>query len=1087
MNTRRRQKNKTFSEKENSCSKIVILNELTHSPTSSQQVLSSHDTHSISSQINSNIKRKESIFSDIDEGSFIEFSKSSSKGLPNPSNDFLPQFYYTCTDNNETEYSTSSKTPRALVGFHKFINTIKNKNVCNAITEDSLSSHNIKEDKIFNESVIAGSKDILAMRSHKKEFRKVLNSTEYSFNQPNVHNLLEPNISTVRLNLYDAQTNKMTKDLCRLANESKDKDYIISSDDEIDNIDDKIKDRIANNSPQKQLSYQSNHSEKDYLLESLFTEDMSLLSSNINCKNKIKDQMKIKTGNNFKFLPSDKHQVTEFKSTDDVIYLSDDANERIARWVMNSPFKETSFGSSFSKNEHHSLHSQNKDLESNHSSTLEMNLALRLAGNEHLSKDSQATVFTLERVAASPTNINVIEYIQPFSNKSKNKNICKRVVSDVELNSSLITNDKSIFSYILESPKDTSSLHINEKSTNNYKANLSNQVYKCLSSESSTKNQSQSKNSLEEKNLISSPIIIYDSDSSHHEEIITENKSFGSSTDKFHPKVTHSPCSVSNSPDVIKIDLVQRKSDSHCVSNSNLIESSNSNKIISQTENSQISKNLFSVSKSYKQDRQTEKIFVDSFMNSRVTSFKNISNVEGCDFALKKLPNKKLVNSVSSNESLHLQLTFEESDKNTELSSRKASLSSHSERVSNVDSQIKLISKRNSILKSKSSSYLPSLNLQSQIDFSSEESHSDNCNMIKTKSLTKSQSMKQIVCTSNDSDEENGIQKLRKEFNKLYNDSWKENNKQLSKNTLASQSSTNKARAKLQLEKKYSISQLDLVESSTSEDNFESYSNSTRQKKTRLKQNIYKKFSDSDESFIVSDSDIKNISSSPLLKKIDFSKRHINKKTKSKSIHKCRNNKKIIYSSSSDSENEDLKISHKTRTKTTLHQGTKCQIIERIIISSSSSDSEDQNYPNVFNKTHKFLKPKKKLTSITKSQRSESDKLIMSKESSETVSFLTSLTVDTPPNKVHKDAIPFLKHFKKNKDALTQKLYIYFNENVFNNQLPPSMKITWNSRMTKTAGFCYHQIDKSKPSGRGARIELSTKVNANSFLLTNFN
>ncbi|KAA0190888.1 hypothetical protein HAZT_HAZT002562 [Hyalella azteca] len=38
------------------------------------------------------------------------------------------------------------------------------------------------------------------------------------------------------------------------------------------------------------------------------------------------------------------------------------------------------------------------------------------------------------------------------------------------------------------------------------------------------------------------------------------------------------------------------------------------------------------------------------------------------------------------------------------------------------------------------------------------------------------------------------------------------------------------------------------------------------------------------------------------------------------------------------------------------------------------------------------------------------------------------------------------------------------------------MAITWNVKMTKTAGICYNEVDRSKASGRNARVELSTKV-----------
>ncbi|XP_076062520.1 uncharacterized protein LOC143037841 isoform X2 [Oratosquilla oratoria] len=93
-----------------------------------------------------------------------------------------------------------------------------------------------------------------------------------------------------------------------------------------------------------------------------------------------------------------------------------------------------------------------------------------------------------------------------------------------------------------------------------------------------------------------------------------------------------------------------------------------------------------------------------------------------------------------------------------------------------------------------------------------------------------------------------------------------------------------------------------------------------------------------------------------------------------------------------------------------------------------------------------------------------------------TLTFLSSLSEYVEPHRCHPEARPYLKNFKKCKEDLVRKLYSYYNNHVFENQLPADMRIEWNARMRKTAGFCYYQIDRSKPSGRGARLELSCKV-----------
>ncbi|XP_077984599.1 uncharacterized protein LOC144439202 [Glandiceps talaboti] len=69
----------------------------------------------------------------------------------------------------------------------------------------------------------------------------------------------------------------------------------------------------------------------------------------------------------------------------------------------------------------------------------------------------------------------------------------------------------------------------------------------------------------------------------------------------------------------------------------------------------------------------------------------------------------------------------------------------------------------------------------------------------------------------------------------------------------------------------------------------------------------------------------------------------------------------------------------------------------------------------------------------------------------------------------------YVKDFKKNREELTQKLFNLYNQTVFENKLPSDMKITWNCKMRKTAGFCYYGR-KSLTMERTVRIELADKV-----------
>ncbi|NXO28827.1 ACRC protein, partial [Cisticola juncidis] len=70
----------------------------------------------------------------------------------------------------------------------------------------------------------------------------------------------------------------------------------------------------------------------------------------------------------------------------------------------------------------------------------------------------------------------------------------------------------------------------------------------------------------------------------------------------------------------------------------------------------------------------------------------------------------------------------------------------------------------------------------------------------------------------------------------------------------------------------------------------------------------------------------------------------------------------------------------------------------------------------------------------------------------------------------------YVKHFKKNKEELAQKLYRLFNSTIFEQKLPEDMVITWNKKMRKTAGYCVTGQRESPEGKRYARIELSEKV-----------
>ena len=94
-----------------------------------------------------------------------------------------------------------------------------------------------------------------------------------------------------------------------------------------------------------------------------------------------------------------------------------------------------------------------------------------------------------------------------------------------------------------------------------------------------------------------------------------------------------------------------------------------------------------------------------------------------------------------------------------------------------------------------------------------------------------------------------------------------------------------------------------------------------------------------------------------------------------------------------------------------------------------------------------------------------------------TLTFLSSLTMDTPIERCHPQALPYIKNFKKSKEELAKRLYQMYNAQCFDHALPDDMEITWNVRLTKTAGLCYSRRHKKfNVETRSSRIELSTKV-----------
>ena len=144
---------------------------------------------------------------------------------------------------------------------------------------------------------------------------------------------------------------------------------------------------------------------------------------------------------------------------------------------------------------------------------------------------------------------------------------------------------------------------------------------------------------------------------------------------------------------------------------------------------------------------------------------------------------------------------------------------------------------------------------------------------------------------------------------------------------------------------------------------------------------------------------------------------------------------------------------------------------ERIPSSSSSSESADLRDP--------IGEEVRNTLSLVEDVNSEGNALYLEDSCDpEELSFLTSLSLDTPIKNCHKDAIKYIRYFKKHRDQLVTKLFQLFNKEAFQSDLPADLQFVWNPRLTKTAGVCINRkirIDNEREE-RLSKIELSSKV-----------
>ena len=165
----------------------------------------------------------------------------------------------------------------------------------------------------------------------------------------------------------------------------------------------------------------------------------------------------------------------------------------------------------------------------------------------------------------------------------------------------------------------------------------------------------------------------------------------------------------------------------------------------------------------------------------------------------------------------------------------------------------------------------------------------------------------------------------------------------------------------------------------------------------------------------------------------------------------------------SEAEEEDLFLIKSVQPKSRLKQPKEKEV------SPYHSDLEDIFGNLDINETKK-IKPKSK--KLTKADRQLTRAICGPREN-----FLSSLSTELQDTKRHPDAVQYVKSFKKLRNELTLKMFNIFNEEVFHNQLPRDFSLTWNNRLTRTAGYCRHFTRREEGlTSYESKIELSVKV-----------
>lgn len=1041
--------------------------------------------------------RRDSIFTDIDDGSFVEYFCGKENGYMAPKVEKIPQLYYTCQTQNETQFSTSTKVNSAPVGFRKFVEKVRTHRPLKNIVEEDIetcSSNEKKYNFLYDESIITGSADII--RSVKKKTnRKALNSTTVGWPANHVRESLMPGLSDVssltlrtdRIPGSDSNNSTPCTSPKYVQNKKTGtvKTIVLSESSEEEDMD--IQHRVTKHrgSNVNSVNAQTNQVQKEPEIissqeefHSFISEDVSIVSSVLPVRkyqqpvNTVKVSPKVLR---YEYIEPSRN--LEAKSISESIPESDDdiqvpvlpqrqyrkycdegnprdtdgsrtgspgkprtiipdiASPTVAGWIISSPFKDSSFGTSFLKQRNDPDTSRSvsqKVVEaslSSDSGSCEVSQRLNLL---HEVGSPRALVRKkISSVSRSEGSSGPMQKANCNSDSEDSDNIFKRRSK---------TSAKIIYS---ESDDSSDEREIDRSKEDSHISHSENHVF--IKSKSRKDNELSTGESFH--------LRLSEELSKTHR--ISEESVHTVGKDATSPKASRSP--IVHSDDEDSITVYQRKdrnAKNIIISDS---ESSNTDGIYEGNEDEHPS--CVSLPDLEDDKRTEQNMSADIFPQSPVRS-----SVSGKGKNAEIVSPEATTHTNTNSPLLNLKTVQDELDK-----------------------------LYNSEWRKNESAFLGSIKKKTQQHSSGGERTSASLVEDESPINRKTKKPLAVIVTSDESEEEDSL------FYQVEESSG-EDEEEVEEESISDDNVSYKLpkKGRQKQEDSYVPSSPELGDSN-GDDSFEEYLKSVKKQIAKDKKEIYSEDEDRHEDSFINDDDdeCEDDVSFYLPSLLERTNKKVTRgygvdaKSRGSITEEMKSNRKTSQESKGEGKADDPKGSvGSTKKKVTIKSSTSSSWRDSPTITLSSDSESDEVfsldevkrpaptlYPLVTPKNRGRGRPKAlPKTEGHNRQVSKVREMNNGLNSTPTLSFLASLSKLVNLERCHPEALLYTKNFKKSKEQLAEKLYTYYNTHAFENKLPASMNIKWNARMTKTAGFCYYQIDRSKPSGRGARIELSTKV-----------